>query len=98
MGEYLEHDKLEEVQEERNLIGDFLRWLQEQGFVIAESKRHLEKRKDDHPETLELDGLHWDKLVRTPLQIEDFLAKYFDIDQRKLQEEKEEMLEELREN
>jgi hypothetical protein len=39
MSEYPEHYKMLACTEERNAVGDFLDWLQEQQYVIAEQEQ-----------------------------------------------------------
>lgn len=93
--QYPEHQKLEEVEDEKQVIGEFLEWFQSRGFVIVETKRNMEKRRADDPQSLELEGRRWVRLVQSPLRIKDFIAMYFNIDQKKFEEEKREMLEDI---
>jgi hypothetical protein len=78
--EYPEHDKMKAIVGDSQTIGEFLEWLQEEGFVIAHWG------VDDWDETLLPDYI----------SIERRLAAYFDIDLGKINVEKESMIEELR--
>lgn len=75
--QYPEHEKLTKVKDESQSIGEFLEWLNPQGFAIAQWNGHTEQ---------------WDCGTRH----EWLLAKYFGIDTDKLEQEKRQMLAEIR--
>lgn len=74
-------DKMLEVKEASHQIGQFLEWLQEEGYVLGKY----------------IDGSDYDPyLVPTYEPIEKLLAKYFDIDLDATEKEKRLILEQLR--
>ncbi len=84
MSKYPEHEKLKKVKDEKNLIGDFLDWLRsDTDRVIAEY--------------VDVGDFADERLVPKSESISDILADYYDIDQEKLEQEKQQMLESLRE-
>lgn len=77
--DYPEHEKLAEVAEHSQAIGEFLDWLQnEKGYTIA----HY-----GDP------NMNW--LTPVHRSIKDLLAEYYDIDPEALEGEKRDMLEQL---
>lgn len=84
MSKYPEHEKLKKVKDEKNLIGDFLDWLRsDTDRVIAEY--------------VDVGEFEDERLMVKSESISDILADYYDIDQEKLEQEKQQMLESLRE-
>lgn len=83
MADYPEHKKLKALNGANQIVGDFIEWLGEQGLVIA------------HYPTLESGAqsvnLHWCGKSRDTL-----LAEHFGVDQSKLDEEKDKILEDFR--
>lgn len=79
---YPEHEKLNEVHEDSQTIGDFIEWIQTGGFPGMKLCQI-----DEYG-----DGNFYPKWTRT----EDILAAYYDIDLEKIDKEKREMLEEIR--
>lgn len=77
---YPEHEKLKALGGKSQVVGDFLVWLEEQGFVICE------------PTGNQVDNL-W---VPLGASLEWLLAEHFEIDPEKLETEKRQMLDELR--
>ena len=75
---YPEHEKLREVKDTSQAIGEFLEWLQSEGMGVAEYDAYA--------------NLAWVRHSTTGL-----LARYFGIDQKKLEQEKCAMLDEQRE-
>ena len=75
--EYLEHEKLQKIQEQSQLCGEFLEWLSGQGYVLARWGE---------------DDLLYS--VRAPR--DKLLAEFFEIDLDKLEQEKQQLLEEQR--
>jgi len=83
MSEYPEHDKLVQVRDKSQAIGEFLDWLQnERDIVLAEYHEHAMSRKD--------------VLLPAHAHIETLLGEFFEIDPEKLENEKQYMLEQLR--
>ncbi len=78
MPDYPEHEKLEAVAEKSQLIGEFLEWL-EGHYTLAESRQPKGRLNQEL----------WPARVST----EELLAKYFEIDTKKLEEEKRAILE-----
>ena len=83
MSDYPEHEKLKAVQEESQAIGAFLDSLAEYGYVLCE-QTHFEGFRDP-------------SFVPTGRPIPEILARYFKIDLTKIEAEKRQMLERLRE-
>ena len=84
MSEYPEHEKLKAVQEESQAIGEFLEFG---GYTLCE---HYEVNPETGSPYIDP---HW---MPARKSIQDILAEYFDIDQKKLEEEKRAMLEAIR--
>ncbi len=81
--EYPEHEKLAEVAEHSQAIGEFLDWLlHEKSYHIAQ---WWERGSSDG------------ELLPVHRSIKDLLAEYYDIDPEALEGEKREMLEQMRE-
>lgn len=75
---YPEHEKLKALNGANQTVGDFLSWLTEEGYVIAQ-----------------FDDLT-DELFVPYSSIESLLARFFGIDQDRLEAEKQAMLAQLR--
>lgn len=76
-------DKMLKVKEASQAIGQFLEWLQEQGYVLGKY----------------IDGSDYDPcLAPTYEPIEKLLANYFDIDLNEAEKEKRLILESLKES
>lgn len=83
---YPQSERLLEVKEKSQEIGEFITWLHSQGFEIAEwSENEDEDTQYSMPEIL----------YPTQLSTERLLAKYFDIDLDELENERRQMIEEL---
>jgi len=67
-----EHEKLKKVSDKSQVIGEFIEWLETEGFYVTGRKRG------------KYFNLRW------------MLAKFFNIDEQKLEAEKIAMLEEMR--
>ena len=78
---YPEHEKLKALNGDNQVVGSFLDWLADEGLVIAE----WSDVGDD------------DCLYRSLRTNESLLAGFFDIDPVKLEQEKQHMLDSLRE-
>jgi hypothetical protein len=81
MPKYPEHEKLAEIKALSNQLGGFIEWLLSCGYHVAE----WTKDEDDE-----------DVLVPVHKSINDWLAGYYEIDLNKINDEKEQMLEEIR--
>jgi hypothetical protein len=79
---YPEHAKLDKIQKESQVIGEFLEWLGSVGLWISEYKASYRGAEE--------------VLVSTQKSTSQILAQYFNIDQNKIDQEKREMLEECR--
>lgn len=79
--EYPEHDKLAAIKAESQLLGEFLSWLDERGIRLSHYNPLGSRRAGD------------DGLVEIGRSREELLAEYFEIDLRKLDDEKRDMLE-----
>lgn len=89
---YPEHDKLRAVKSKSQACGDFLKWLQDyKGYELAARHEHNEEC-DRGRRGCQLA----DSLEAVHVRVETLLATYFEIDLKKLEEEKLAMLEALR--
>lgn len=86
-----EHDKLRAIKDESQLIGAFLEWLGENGYSLCRYEAFT--RHSGEPGDYTPSGYY-----PTPLGIEDLLARFFDIDLDKLEEEKQAILQQLQES
>lgn len=98
MSEYPEHEKLKAVKDDSHKIGEFLEWIDSQQLTICETyhdpahaRRRLGRPSPGQPCELR-DGEYFP----TRHSIQTLLAKYFDIDLKKIEEEKQMMIERLR--
>lgn len=75
---YPEHEKLAKIKEQSQWLGNFIEWLQSNGYVICQ--------------------LDEDENICSPVRrpIESWLAEYFKISLTKLEDEKQQLLSELR--
>ena len=76
MADYPEIAKMAAVREESQVCGNFLSWLEEEGFSVCERG---EGRNREH--------------VPVRMSVEELLARYFEIDLRKVEAEKHAMIE-----
>jgi hypothetical protein len=91
---YPEHNKLKAVQEKSQAIGEFLDWLQgDCGVVLAKYHKHS---SDCFEDGVRFCSTTEDFLSPQRAPISHWLSRYFDIDEEKLEEEKLQMLDELR--
>jgi hypothetical protein len=94
LARYPEHDRLQAVKESSQTIGDFLSWIQEeQSVVLARSHKHNENCIENGERVC---GAEKDSLVPVFCSITGWLARYFGIDEAKLEAEKRTMLDDLR--
>lgn len=83
MNQYPEHEKLAVIQGKSQTIGEFLNWMPEEGY-------HIGVYVQD-PEWLD------EQFLPTNFSINELLAKYFEIDLDKIEDEKRQMLKSIRE-
>jgi hypothetical protein len=87
-----ECEKLASVSDRSNEIGEFLNWIAGQGLIISEWVKNEDDDTNDYmPEILLSAGYH------TNTGINKLLAKYFEIDLDKVEQERRALLEWLRE-
>lgn len=82
---YPEHEKQRKILNDAQAIGKFIDWLHQKGMCIA-------KEDGFHSE----ENSPWSFLVRYKYSINQILAEHFKIDLNKIEEEKEDMLNEFR--
>ena len=87
MSEYPEHDKLDEVDRERIVLGEFLDWLDYKDYLIC---------TDSNEEHFNEEGDHVSAYRPAYRSIESWLAEFLEIDLKKLEDEKRAMLESVR--
>jgi len=92
---YPEHQKLQAVHDKSQEMGSFIEWLRNtKKFVFAQ---WLDvEYEDEDPFTGKKSKHTNNELVPQALHIEETLAEYFGIDLKKLEQEKQTMLEEMR--
>lgn len=96
MAEYPEHEKLRLIKNKSQACGDFYEWLQEQGYVIASRHVHTEGCTYEDHDDWKTCGMNEGELFAALIPRDSLLAKFFEIDQVKIEKEKLQMLEELR--
>ena len=84
MSDHPEHEKLAAIKDKSQTIGEFLEWLPTQGITLC--TYYYGRKKGD-------DGGYCPAAASTTA----LLAKFFDIDLDKLESEKQQMLDSLRE-
>jgi len=80
MSEYPEHEKMKTVQENSQIIGEFLEWLSSKNLSLCKWQ----------------DGVTGEGYYAYHFSIEELLAEFFNIDLKKVEEEKKSMLESIR--
>ncbi len=92
---YPEHEKLRAIKDKSQAIGDFLDWLgAEKGVELAYRHVHTDGCKDDT--AVFACGSRSGDLLPLNVRINSLLAEYFEIDEKKLEDEKQQMLEDIR--
>lgn len=81
---YTEHEKLKSVQQESQFLGEFLDWMGENGYFIC--KQEEAENYSNHFIT-----------VQQHKSIEQWLSMFLNIDLKKIEVEKQQMLKEIRE-
>lgn len=74
---YPEHEKLSNIQQQSQFLGEFMEYIQSKNIVLAQYGE-------------------FDRLYPINKSINIFLAEMFNIDLKKIDEEKNQMIEELR--
>lgn len=87
MKQYIEHEKMMAVKDKSQAIGDFLEWLK--GKVEFATWEENNEYYEDINDIIEV-------LKPVHRSSEQWLADYFDIDLNKIEQEKQSMLEEIR--
>lgn len=80
MSDYPEHDKVKALDGKNNVVGDFIEWLRDNDYVIAQygGEEGYERLWPVHRST------------------EDLISEHFEIDRNALEREKRAMLESIR--
>lgn len=88
--EYPEHEKLRSLNGSNQVVGEFIEWIQHQGYVFAK----YERMKFDN---IFNNGTHC-HVVLSPhyINIPGLLEQFFEIDSSILETEKRQMLDEMR--
>lgn len=89
MKEYSEHEKLHEIKDQSQTISEFFDWLGSKGLLIC--KYHKQVGSTLGQGEFQEAGYY----PETP-SIQILLTDFFDIDQKKLEEEKKDMLDDFR--
>jgi hypothetical protein len=80
-----EHDKLHEVRERSQAIGEFLEWLGERGVSLAVRHQHSDGCREDG---FLICDFREDELASFAFQTNQLLAEFFEIDLDTLEAEK----------
>ena len=90
---YAEHERLHLVKDKSQTIGEFLEWLTNDGVVLCREHKH---RDECYEKGYRVCGLRLGDMWPDHEPIEKRLAAFFQIDLNKLDNEKREMLSDLR--
>jgi hypothetical protein len=95
---YPEHEKLKAIHEQSQWLGGFLDWLTStKGYRIAKYFRYYKGSMEPIPEDTHPDDEDvFSSFMPVSLDINGILADYFDIDLKKIEQEKRAMLDEIR--
>lgn len=87
--QYAEHERLALIKDKSQAIGEFLEWLRNEQVRFA--------RHHEHDESCDFGCSDWlESHEYAYMPVENLLAKYFGIDLNKLEQEKRQMLADLR--
>lgn len=89
MNKYPEHDKLKEISEISQSIGEFLDFWNSKGLSLYEWVKVQDEDDEDRTDS---------KLLKCNKTIQQLLAEFYEIDLVKLEIEKVKMIEEIRQN
>ena len=92
---YPEHEKLHAVQKQSQACGEFIEWLQQQGYTICRKHQHDPYCYGESE--YRICDMFKDGYYPEMRPIRHLLAEFFTIDEEKLEAEKQEMLNTLRE-
>jgi hypothetical protein len=99
--QYPECEKMSAVQPKSQAIGEFLNWLRdEKGVQLAKYHEHSDacyEEDVEHEEGEEICERNEAQLDIFPVNMESLLAEYFEIDLKKVEEERREILADIRE-
>lgn len=97
---YPEHEKLAKISSESQACGEFVSWLLgEKGYRLGQYHEHTDDcwpEGENHTEKRRTCGTPDGVLYEAPINIRKLLAEYFDINEAKIETEKEAMLDEVR--
>ena len=91
-----ECEKLSKREDEWNNIYPFMEWLQEQGLFLCRNQTEEEAREDEDNVLASGEVIVWPYPIAVGKPIEQLLYEYFGVDPVKLEQERREILEELR--
>ena len=94
MKKYPEHDKLREVSEKAQAIGEFVDWLDGKGIVLAARHQHSEHCRQDGIWSSQC-GYSQGELMLAGVPTRKLLAEFFELDEDKIEAEKRSMLSEI---
>lgn len=98
---YPEHVKLGRIKDKSQACGEFLEWLLgEKGYTLGKYHTHTDAcwpEGESHTERRRICGTPDGVLYPEPYVLRKLLAEYFDIDEAKLEKEKQAILDEHRE-
>jgi hypothetical protein len=83
---YPEHEKMKEISDKSQVVGEFLAWANENGMWIARYQTRW----------VNASGESVDELVPVATPTVELLAQFFEIDLGKIESEKQAMLDEIR--
>lgn len=89
---YSEHKKLKAISHLSNAIGEFLEQKKYDGIVLCKFRAESKNWNNDHTDYDFIPEGYYPIYEQT----EDMLARYFKIDQRRLEKEKRQMLKSIR--
>ena len=95
MTDYPEHEKLKAIKDKSQEIGSFIEWLQVSRQIIFARYEDVEYTVDDLFSD-KGNKVKINELVPFHIPIEQTLAEYFGINLKKLEEEKRQMLDDIR--
>ena len=97
---YPEHEKLHTVKDKSQMVGEFLEWLRnDKNIILALEHQHVDACYDGIDEDQEYPtcGLTLNELISFGVpRMEVLLANFFEIDLKKIEKEKDQMLKDLR--
>ena len=91
--QYPEHERLHEIASKSQCCGEFLEWLESDGVILSREHQHSDSCYEDGDRVC---GTSKGELVFDHESIQTRLARFFEIDLNKIEQEKRAMLDELR--